>query len=596
MIHVQPSILQPITIDGGAPGYAGPGTPPGNTLNLDPFGNSFTLVAPQILVQGGQPTPFKPITVIGIQRLPIQPVSPMTGPLKFDMNEKFSNGTQTATQSGFIGVPQDTVYNPAATGAPGTAGTYGWDRATTGFVSRPTTTGPLADLTDDGHIFELPNPSQWGTFKANVPDGFVLVTVAYGSYNSANTGFQILNGDNGQVLASNLSTANGKSNSVSFVTRVQDGSLDLRFKDPSDDDNRRISIHGIEIVPAVLLTMGFDVSGPLTADGTTVDTFTIFNAPANSFVTISPTMGTLVSPDASTRYDGHQVATNELGQATFSLRRPSGAGTATVELKTPSGEAYSSIAIEYGSVTARNFDFNSPNSATYSPFNAVTNPNGYLGVIPSDLFTDARGYGWLTQPDSNQQGPIAGLTTSDLVRDAHRGTAPGTFRVALPDGDYSVHATIGGVGDHQGLSLVANGTPVVSNMPLKHGKYIETTFNVTVSGGLLDLTFSHNDGDLYDRHWTVSGLEIVPLNSLLPITPTANFGAIDANGSTLTTITASVPGERRQRRPRCRPTSRRSCDDSTLDNTARSHPDHRASPSRPQLGDRTLRASRSWER
>ncbi len=542
VLNVQPSILQPITIDGGAPGYAGPGTPPGNTLNLDTFGNSFSLVAPQIFVQGGQPTAFKPITIIGIQRLPIEPVSPLVNPLKFDFNEKFNNGTQTATQTGFTGVPQDTVYNPTAVGAPGTPGTYGWDRATTGFVNRPTTTGTLADLSDDGHFFDLPNPSQWRTFTANVPNGYVLVTVDYGSWNAANTGFQILNGDNGQVLASNLSTANGKSNSVSFVTRVQDGSLDLRFKDPSDDDNRRISIHGIEIVPAVLLTMGFDVSGPLTADGTTVDTFTIFNAPANSFVTIKPSNGTLVGTDASTRFDGYQVTTNALGQATFSLRRPSAGGLVAVELTTPTGEAYSSIAIEYGAVTARNFDFNTPNSATYSPFDAVTNPNGYLGVIPSDLFTEARGYGWLTQPDSNAQGPIAGLATSDLVRDAHRGTAPGTFRVALPDGDYSVHATIGGVGDHQGLSLVANGTPVVSNMPLKHGNYIETTFNVTVSGGLLDLTFSHNDGNFYDRRWSVSGLEIVPLSAVLPITPTANFGAIDANGSTVTTITAAVPG------------------------------------------------------
>ncbi len=281
--------------------------------------------------------------------------------------------------------------------------------------------------------------------------------------------------------------------------------------------------------------------GLLTVLGINFSDFALGN-PANSFVTIKPSNGTIVSPDASSRFDGYQVATNTLGQATFSLRRPSAGGTVAVELTTPTGEAYSSIAIDYGAVTARNFDFNTPNSATYSPFNATTNPGGYIGVQTSDLYTDARAYGWLAQPTSNIQPALAGLPESDLLRDSHRGTAPGTFRVAMPDGDYSVHVTMGGVGDHKSLSLVANGSPVVNGIGLKHGQYFETTFNVSVSGGLLDLTFSQNDGDFYDRNWTVSALEVVPLSSVKPIQPTANFGATPADGMTVRTITAPVPG------------------------------------------------------
>jgi hypothetical protein len=536
VIHVQPSILQSITVDGGLPGYGDAGTPPGNTLDLDPFGNTFTLVAPSIQVAGGAPSAFKPITVIGIQNLPITPLSPLSPSLKFDLNQQFTGGIDSATQAGFTGVAPNTVYNPAAAGTPGSIGTFGWSTPAAGFIYRPTTTGTLANLTDDGHRFVLTN-----TFNAKVPNGYVLVTVNYGAWNFENTSFQILNSDNNQLLANNLSTAQGEVKTASFVTLVQDGSLNLKFLDPTPD-NSLIGVHSIEIVPAVLLTMGFNVNGTLTADGTTVDTFTIFNAPADGFVTITPSAGTLVGTDASTRFKGFQVATNSLGQGTFQLRRPSGALTAAVELTTPTGEAYSSIAIDYGSVIARNFDFNAPNSTTFSPFEASTNPNGYIGVVQSDLFTTARGYGWLTEPDSHLLPTISGLPTPDLLRDSHRGTAPGTFRVALPDGTYSVHATIGGVGDHKSLSVVANGLPVISGVAAKNYGFIESTFNVAVSGGLLDLTFSQNDGHFYDGHWTVSALEILPMGSVLPITPSNNPGSVEANGSTLTTITASVPG------------------------------------------------------
>ena len=66
---------------------------------------------------------------------------------------------------------------------------------------------------------------------------------------------------------------------------VTDGTLDLRFEDT--DSNRMIVINGIDIRPAALFGMGSTTStGTLNADGTTIDSFTIAGAPANSLITV----------------------------------------------------------------------------------------------------------------------------------------------------------------------------------------------------------------------------------------------------------------------------------------------------------------------
>lgn len=534
--HVQPSLLFPLLIDGGAPALGGVGVPPGDTLDLDAFGNSFTTAGNTISVNGGMPTAYKNITVQSIETLPLSGMSSTS--LKFDLNDAYPGGITTATQPGFISVPWNTLYNAAATGAPGTAGTYGWNANVNGFAYGPPAIGPLTNLFDDGHSFTTQTESEAKTFSAKVSNGFMLVTVDYGSWNFANTGFRIENADTREVLADNLTTPESKANHISFVTQVKDGSLNLRFIDTTDS-NHNIGVQGIIIQPAVLLTMTFAVAGTLNADGATVDNFQLVNGPVNSLVTVSPNLGTLVGTDADSRIVGFQVATNAAGQATISMRRPSGGGTSTVDLSTPSGEATGRVTIEYGNVPSRNFDFNTLSSTTYSPFDPATNPRGYVGVIETDLYTPARGYGWLSSPEGYFLSSSNGLPIPTLLLDNNRGVTPGTFRTALPNGTYSVHVYLGGAGDNRSLSVVANGSPVVSNVAVVSGTFFETCFNATVSNGLLDLTFSHNESSLFNGHWSISGMEIQPLASVGTITPPTSQ-TLDANGLTVSTITATT--------------------------------------------------------
>lgn len=531
--HVQPSLILPMTIDGGAPALGGIGVPPGDTLDLDAFGNTFTTAGNVLTVNGGA---YRPLTLQSIETLPISGMSSTS--LKFDLNDAYPGGVTTATQTGFISVPWNTIYSATATGAPGSPGTFGWNANVNGFAYGPPAIGPLNSLFADGHNFATNSEAEAKTFSAKVSNGFLLVTVDYGSWNFPNTNFRIENADTREILASDLSTPESKANHISFVTQVTDGTLNLRFIDTTDS-NHQIGVQAIVIQPAILLTMTFAVPGALTANGATVDTFQIMNGPINSLVTVNASLGTVMGTDADSRVVGFQVATNASGQAALQIKRPSGGGVSIVDLTTPTGEATGRVSIEYGAVTTRNFDFNTLTSATYSPFDPVTNPRGYIGVIETDLFTPGRGYGWLTSPEGYYLASSNGQPLPTLLLDNNRGVTPDTFRVALPNGTYSIHTYLGGAGSNRSLSVVANGAPVVTNVAVASGTFYETSFNATVSNGLLDLTFSHNESELYNGHWSVSGMEIQPLASVGTITPTANL-ELEGNGLTVTPITATT--------------------------------------------------------
>ncbi len=95
-------MLFPVTLDGGFPAFGQPGVPTGDTLDLDPFGNSFFLTGKTLYVNGGVPDAYEGITLINIEDAPLDPISNTT--LRLDLNRQFVSGNQSPTATGWTAV------------------------------------------------------------------------------------------------------------------------------------------------------------------------------------------------------------------------------------------------------------------------------------------------------------------------------------------------------------------------------------------------------------------------------------------------------------------------------------------------------------
>ncbi|MHC4876591.1 MAG: cadherin-like domain-containing protein, partial [Planctomycetota bacterium] len=523
---VQPSMLFPVTLDGGSPSFGQAGVPPGDSLDLDPFNNSFYLTGKTLFVNGGVPDDYEGITLLNLEDAPLDPISNTT--LRFDLNSQFVGGNQSPTETGFTGVGNTTNYSDGLG--------YGWDgQGTVGTFRSGFSTGMHADLINDGHHFAPRSFQETRTFTADlVEPGFLTVTVSFGSWNHAIGEFQIEDGDSGQILVSGLTTDLGEIDHTSFIINVPDTTLDLVFRTQSQG-YRTISLTSIDIAPGNLFEMGFPTPGaPLAADGTTVDTFTLAAAPLNTLVTVETDLGTIVSADADPHIEGIQVLTDGDGMAPIAIQRPSGAGQAVVAFSAATGEKLGCVVVEYGQVNTKFFDFDFNTGGT------LNTQSGYFSVLTTDLYSRSVGHGWLSRPGSFHDPQLGAAPLVDLTRDGHRLTDSGTFRVDLPNGTYQVHAYFGDGGDHQAIQVMANGSVVLPSFSIINTDVIERSFTATVNGGRLDLTFSQHDNQFGDPHWTVSGLEIRPAGGPLGFVP-QSIGSVNADGTTSSTITATTP-------------------------------------------------------
>ena len=527
--NVQPSKLFPVTVDGGSPVLGDLGVPPGDTLAIDMLGNTFSVVGTNIVVNGG----FLPLTPISIESLVLSPTS--AGPAqRYDFNHQTLNSTltgfvQTPTQAGYTPVARNTLYS-AALG-------YGWSQVMES-VTGGTNTAADAALVNDGHLYHAGISASFPQFKANIGNGFVQATVTFGHPGLAMDGLTIVNADTNEVLASGLSTTLGKSSHVTVYALVTDGTLDLRFQDTLN--SRMIVISGLDIRPATLFSLRTtSVLGTLPGDGNTVDPLAIIGGAPNSLITVSTTLGTITNVDADPHIAGIQLATNGSGGATLNLKRPSSAGTAVVSLSSPTGEGPGVIQVNYTVISGFNFDFNAPGSPHFDPI-SVANLDGYVGVQTTNLYSPAAGFGWVSQPDAFVISPALAGSNSALISDGHRGGNAGTFKVDIANGTYDVHVYMGDSADHAGVTLVANGTTVIDNLPLTHNTITERTFPVTVTGGQLSLTFSRNNQFILDPHWVINGIEIrTSVVTVGTITPTPNIGSVAGNGTTITPVNAT---------------------------------------------------------
>ena len=128
---------------------------------------------------------------------------------------------------------------------------------------------------------------------------------------------------------------------------------------------------------------------------------------------------------------------------------------------------------------------------------------GFIQVAISDLFGEQKSFGWTSSPaDSRDRNK-----GTDLARDFVFDSKPKTFKVKLANGKYSVTAFIGDMSSpHDKNEVVANGEIILKDITVQAGQVKEQAFDVTVTDGVLELTFRDTGGS--DVNWTCCGLTI----------------------------------------------------------------------------------------
>src|SRR5262249_27112328 len=149
--------------------FGQPGVPPnGDTLNFNPFGNTFTIVGKTIFTNGGVPA-FLGVSFVDIENLPFSPLG--TSDLHFD----FNGSAASLTQAGSTGVLPTRLYGSATLGSDS-----GWlTTLPLGGFDRGAVASPFSNLLRDGH-YGGTGAAGARTFQADVGNGYYLVSVKMG--------------------------------------------------------------------------------------------------------------------------------------------------------------------------------------------------------------------------------------------------------------------------------------------------------------------------------------------------------------------------------------------------------------------------------
>ena len=236
---------------------------------------------------------------------------------------------------------------------------------------------------------------------------------------------------------SNLASPQGQFLQETLIVRVKDGTLDLKIEDWGGDPYW--VLNSVEIRPAVLQTLGVVATppGPSVADGSTVDTVQGYNARPGSILTASTDLGTVCLAGPRPQRRGRTDPGGRVGPVHVPGAAADGAGTATVMVTNATGEQTGCNTIQYVLPTFRRLDFNSPVSPTMDPTNPG-DPNGYRGVLPTDVYTAGQGFGWLSgvQGSADRGTGLPAGPHNKLLRDLHFGSTatPGCSGLTCPRG------------------------------------------------------------------------------------------------------------------------------------------------------------------
>lgn len=308
------------------------------------------------------------------------------------------------------------------------------------------------------------------------------------------------------------------------------GTISVTMADHGGSDGATVilalDIRPAELVPPITLTRTSPENSelPLTelpADGLTRDTYQGAGAPANATVTVTVSAGSpphyaTVLPDVDSTMFGAQVPADAFGQFTFTVQRPATLTNTTLdppqtsEAWTITAEEVSGLAratvtqthVALDAAAPLRFDF----GVSGSP---VQKSPDFLPVIPQTVYSQTRGYGWLSRVAGvNREDPTMSALQTDLN---YAQTA--MFKVDLPDGMYSVRIyhsnpkcdnTVPYVADNFQVFAEDAAQYTVENIPA--GTAAIRTFTVAVSDGALELRFLDLGG--LDGNFVVSGIEI----------------------------------------------------------------------------------------
>jgi hypothetical protein len=607
---VAPSRFFEIFLFGGLPSFGPaltdvPQVGVGDTLDFDPYGNTFTIDIRTFLTDGGTPA-FQGVSFSNIENVPLTPIG--TGSRFFDF-DRVDLGSGTGTSN-----PLPSAYSPLATGyervierdlyiptdlaytdimgRPGysdPAKRYGWevvgipevmaDGRIRGPVKGYEYTGnttelaasQFGDVVRDGNWSTDQNTNAIFRFEMPSANSWYLVSAKVGQRNGAIDQVRIRNASTGYLLAQNISTTVNNIAEVKFPVKTDaNGVIRLQFED-AGGQHPWWFLAGLEVRPGKILSFG----GPpmdLVADGQTVDVLTAYNLSQNAIVTINPTYGTAVTtgafPDVDPVMNGYQRPTiaDPMNPGKFivqyTVRRPSGPGFAYIAMGEVStgftGDVIGdtgSQEINYIAPPTRRFDFGSGTSPVQAPVATASLPGGYIGVGAGDVYTSTSGYGWSSPVTAGDigAGPVTGSAFANLLRDYNYATSARNFILDLPaagaGGD--VYDLVAIVGD-AGTSSLANQTiSVVGGGAMVNGTEV---MNYSYNGGTWKaLRFTVNrtgnaplqlqfSGGASGQRWQINGLELRLATTVAAVSVTPPGGTPSADGTTIDTFNVSAAG------------------------------------------------------
>jgi hypothetical protein len=460
--------------------------------------------------------------------------SPTQGPINQDVD--VSHDPAVGTAGGYIGVLVGDRFSNPELG-------YGWsdngsnspfDNGGSGIMPLP----ERENLLRDGHRrADAPSPVTFstyldstGTYEVNlfaqVPQGVSISIEGVPQSFTPSDDIQ-------QLTFRNITVADG------IFDLTFGGSSAWRIYGLEIIDQAELNIVTIDSViedpsgtPVTHLPADFPVE--LDADGSTEDTINGNSSVADSYVTISTTLGTITSADALANVAGLQVATDASGNFSFDLRRPGGPGTPLITVQTidgtgslPLGTGNSIISYvgqDLGT-TALLFDFDSSRDIQTEP--------GYTSVPSRFIYDVDTGFGWTGSNagrDLNSIRMLPGVEHAQLLRDTQGYVAPRTFRADVAGGaTYIVTATIR-VGRNVTITDAVTGAPLVTGLDASDGT-ITSTFNYTATGeNGVQLEFSGTGRG--GPQWRISGLTIRAAQSTITVDPPVPPGPRPSDGAT----------------------------------------------------------------
>jgi hypothetical protein len=176
-------------------------------------------------------------------------------------------------------------------------------------------------------------------------------------------------------------------------------------------------------------------------------------------------------------------------------RTPTVTGTVATSTVTSTPTATATVTATIPPAVHR-FDFGTASSPLAASFSRITETTVYAAGVP----------GWTDVSGLESRDRLA--PADDLKRDfVTHASAARTFKVDLPNGNYSVSITMGDNDfAHDNMVVKANGAVVLADVDNAATVFAVNTFVVTVSGGSLSLEFSDAGGA--DPSWVVNSLTI----------------------------------------------------------------------------------------